>query len=438
MPQLAPRPWVPAASESLVQHLAARTQAQSAAAQVAQIEQLVADNHRLHDVRGLNLNPATNVMNPAAEALLARGLGTRASLGYPGDKYEVGLDAIEQIEVMAAELAAEVFGARFAEVRVASGALANLYVFMATCRAGDTLIAPPPDIGGHVTHHRAGAAGWFGLNTVSAPVDAARYSIDIDALRRLAHEVKPRLITAGGSLNLFQHPVADLRAVADEVGALLMFDAAHLSGMFAGRAWKNPLDEGAHVMTMSTYKSLGGPAGGLVVTNDAGLAQQLDAIAYPGLTANFDAGRVAALARGLIDWKVCGSDYARSMQATARALAEALHGWGLPVYQMARGATESHQFALEAASLGGGQHAARRLAQAGLLSCGIGLPLAPVEGDNNGLRLGVPEIVRLGMGAADMPALAGLIQRALASDPCAVADDVAAFRAQFSGVHYVV
>ncbi|MCB2037226.1 MAG: hypothetical protein KDF56_10025, partial [Ottowia sp.] len=186
-----------------------------------------------------------------AEALLARGLGTRASLGYPGDKYEVGLEAIEQIEVMAAELAAEVFGARYAEVRVASGALSNLYVFMATCKAGDTLIAPPPDIGGHVTHHQAGAAGWFGLYTVNAPIDAARYSIDVDALRRLAHDVKPRLITTGGSLNLFEHPVADLRAIADEVGATLMFDAAHLSGMFAGRAWKNPLDEGAHVMTMS-------------------------------------------------------------------------------------------------------------------------------------------------------------------------------------------
>ena len=128
MPQLAARPWVPRAPEARVQTLAERTQAQDATALIAQLDALVAGNHRIHDVQGINLNPASNVMNPAAEALLARGLGSRASLGYPGDKYEVGLEAIEQIEVMAAELAAEVFDARYAEVRVASGALSNLYV----------------------------------------------------------------------------------------------------------------------------------------------------------------------------------------------------------------------------------------------------------------------------------------------------------------------
>lgn len=438
MPQLAVRPWVPAPSESTVQALAQCTEAQSATELITQLDALIADNHRIHDERGINLNPASNVMNPRAEALLSCGLGTRASLGYPGDKYEVGLEAIEQIEVMAAELAAEVFGARYAEVRVASGALANLYVFMACCSAGDRIIAPPPDIGGHVTHHRAGAAGWFGLDTIAAPIDAEGYSIDIDALRRLAHEVKPRLITAGGSLNLFEHPVAELRAIADEVGAWLMFDAAHLSGMFAGRAWKNPLDAGAHVMTMSTYKSLGGPPGGLVVTNEAQLAERLDAIAYPGLTANFDAGRVAALARGLIDWRVHGQDYARAMQDTARALAQALHALGLPVHAIGRGATDSHQLALQAARWGGGQRAARHMARSGLLACGIGLPIDPVAGDVNGLRLGVPEIVRLGMGPSDMPALARLIERALQADaPPSVADEVAAFRSRFSGVRYV-
>src|SRR5690606_34263997 len=125
----------------------------------------------------------------------------------------------------------------------------------------------------------------------------AYYSVDVDGLARLAREVRPKLITLGGSLNLEPHPVAEARAIADEVGAVLMFDAAHLCGMIAGGAWENPLDQGAHLMTMSTYKSLGGPSGGLVVTNDAGLAERLDAIAFPGLTANFDAGRVAALAR---------------------------------------------------------------------------------------------------------------------------------------------
>jgi glycine hydroxymethyltransferase len=441
MPMLSPRSWVPTASDALVQSVAAATATQAADEVDRELARLVDDNHRIHDREGINLNPASNVMNPRAEALMAAGLGPRASLGHPGDKYEMGLQAIERIEIIAAELAAEVFGARFAEVRVGSGALANLYVFMACCRPGDTIIAPPGEIGGHVTHHAAGAAGLYGLKTVPAPVQADGYTVDVDALRRLAREVRPKLITLGGSLSLFAHPVAAVRGIADEVGAVLMFDAAHLSGMIAGRAWANPLAEGAQVMTMSTYKSLGGPPGGLVVGTEAALFERIDAIAYPGLTANFDAGKTAALALGLLDWKVHGPAYAQAMQATARALAEALAARGLPVFARERGATRSHQFAIEAARWGGGQAAARRMEPAGLLACGIGLPhasVSPVAGDVNGLRLGVPEIVRLGMGPGDMAELAALIAAALTRDePQALAPQVTAFRQRFRGLHFI-
>jgi glycine hydroxymethyltransferase len=431
------RPWVNTHSEDLVQQIAAATARASSDDTDAELARLVRENRRIHDREGINLNPASNVMNPRAEALLSAGLGPRASLGHPGDKYETGLEAIERIEVIAAELAAEVFDARCAEVRVGSGALANLYVFMATCKPGDTVIAPPPDIGGHVTHHAAGAAGLYGLHTVAAPVHADGYTVDVDALRALARRVRPRLITLGGSLNLFPHPVAAVRGIADEVGAVLMFDAAHLSGMIAGRAWPNPLAEGAQVMTMSTYKSLGGPPGGLVVGSDLALFERIDAIAYPGLTANFDAGRVAALALGLLDWKEHGAAYARAMQATARALAETLARAGLPVFAAPRGGTTSHQFAVQAARWGGGQAAARRLALARLYACGIGLPLESVPGDVNGLRLGVPEIVRLGMEPAHMDELGRLIVRALEGDAAAAAPDVTAFRGRFGGLRYV-
>jgi glycine hydroxymethyltransferase len=432
------RAWVPLVCEDLVQSIATETADTDAAALAQRLDALVQQNHNIHDVESINLNPATNVMNPKAEAIMARGLGSRASLGYPGDKYEMGLEAIERIEVIAAELAAEVFGARFAEVRVGSGALANLYVFMATCKAGDTIIAPPGSIGGHVTHHAQGAAGWFGLKTVSAPVNADGYTVDVNALRVLAHKVKPKLITLGGSLNLFEHPVAQVREIADSVGAKLMFDAAHQSGVIAGKVWQQPLEQGAHVMTMSTYKSLGGPPGGLIVSNDAAMMERIDAIAYPGLTANFDAGKTAALAVGLLDWKTHGPAYAQAMQRTALALAQALDAAGMPVFAKAHGFTRSHQLAVQAARFGGGQTAAKRLRRANLLACGIGLPIAEVPGDNNGLRLGVPEIVRLGMDARDMAALAGLIVRALTQEPETVAADVTAFRAGFSGLHYMV
>jgi glycine hydroxymethyltransferase len=282
------RPWLPAAAAARIDEIEARHAHASSDAIHRRILDLVEENRTIHERDCFNLNPATNVMNPRAEAVLASGLGARPSLGYPGDKYEMGLEAIEEIEVLAARLACEVFRARHAEIRVASGALANLYAFMATCAPGDAIVAPPAAIGGHVTHHDAGCAGLYGLRVHHAPVDADGYTVDLDALRDLVRAVRPRLITIGMSLNLFPHPIAAIRAIADDVGAKVLFDAAHQCGMIAGGVFADPLAEGADLMTMSTYKSLGGPAGGLILTNDAELARRIDKIAFPGLTANFD------------------------------------------------------------------------------------------------------------------------------------------------------
>ena len=420
-----------------MQELAAATARREGEANAARIRALIDRNRVIHEQRCFNLNPATNVMNPRAEAVLAAGLGSRPSLGYPGGKYETGLEAIEEIEVICAELCAEVFQAAYAEIRVASGALANLYGFMACCRPGDVVITPPASIGGHVTHHDGGAAGLYGLRIHEAPVNADGYTVDLDGLRELARQVKPRLITIGGSLNLFPHPVADIRAIADEHDAKVLFDAAHQCGIIAGGAWPNPLEEGAHLMSMSTYKSLGGPAGGLIVTNEAAIARRLDAIAFPGLTANFDAAKSAALALTMLDWQAHGKAYAAAMIQVAKALAAALAAQGLPVFAAERGMTESHQFAIEAAGFGGGQKAAQDLYKAGFLTCGIGLPIAPVEGDMNGLRLGTPELVRWGVGEKDASTLAALVARALATDkPEELAEEVAALRAGFNRLHY--
>lgn len=440
MQSLKTQSWATAASQELITRIASQVDTKAGADVQKWIEELAQENHRLHDIEGINLNPATNILNPRAEKLLSSGMGSRASLGHPGDKYETGLGAIEQIEIITQELACEVFGSTYAEFRVPSGAIANLYAFMATTEPHDTIIAPPASIGGHVTHHKGGSAGLYRLNTISAPVDQTGYTIDIDALRKLAHEVKPKLITVGGSLNLFHHPIAQVRAIADEVGAKVLFDAAHLCGMIAGKVWPQPLVEGAHLMTFSTYKSLGGPAGGLIVTNDDEIAQKLDAIAYPGLTANFDAAKTAALGITLQDWKSVGRDYAQMMVKTSQALAQHLQNLGVNIFAADKGFTTSHQFAILAAPYGGGQTAARRMGEAGLLACGIGLPIEQVEGDLNGLRIGTPEIVRIGMKVEDMKDLAGFIARSLAInvEPKSIQREITEWRKQFSGVHYTV
>ena len=439
MAQLARRPWVPEPCEDLIQSIAQHCAESDVNSVADEISELVEQNLVIHDRECINLNPATNTMNPRAEAILSQGLGARPSLGYPGDKYEMGLEAIERIEVIAAELAAEVFGAKYAEIRVGSGALSNLYSFMATAKPGDAIIVQPADIGGHVTHHEAGAAGLYGLDIHMGPVDAQNYTVDLEGLRTLAKKVRPKLITLAGSLNLTPHPVREVREIADEVGAYVLFDAAHLCGMIAGRQWQQPLEEGAHLMTMSTYKSLGGPASGLIVTNDAELAERLDAIAFPGLTANFDVAKSAALALTMLDWKVFGEAYAKEMGESARTLAQALANEGAPVFATEHGFTQSHQFALDAVPHGGGQTLAKLLRRANILTCGIGLPLPPVEGDVNGLRIGTPEVVRWGMTAKDMPELAELMAHIIVRNetPELVRQQVVELRKKFGTLTFI-
>ncbi|MEL6794644.1 MAG: serine hydroxymethyltransferase, partial [Pseudomonadota bacterium] len=155
------------------------------------------------------------------------------------------------------------------------------------------------------------------------------------------------------------------------------------------------------------------------------------------LTANFDAAKSAALAITLADWKAVGAAYAARMVELARVFAAELDAAQVPVHRTARGATESHQFAVEAARYGGGQAASKRLREAGFLACGIGLPIAPVDGDLNGLRIGTPELARWGVTADDIPEIAALFARALTTEaPETLAAETAALRARFDKIHF--
>lgn len=431
------RSWLPDRASQRESEIRNALVGLDSAALDAKLHDAAVRNRSIHESECINLNPATNIMNPRAEALLSAGLGSRPSLGHPGEKYEMGLEAIEEIEVLTAALACRVFNAAFAEIRVGSGALANLYAFMATCAPGDAVIVPPPSIGGHVTHNTAGVAGLYGLEIHEAPIDPSTYSVDPIRLAELARKVQPKLITVGSSLNLTHHPVAALRAIADEVGARLLFDAAHLCGLIAGKAWPDPLEQGAHMMTMSTYKSLGGPAGGLILTNDDSLAERLDAIAYPGVTANFDVGTSASLALTLLDWVEFGFEYANAMTANAESLVSTLASHGLPLFQVdPEVAVPSHQFVVDASGMGGGHSAALKLRKANLLTCAIGLP----SGDGAGLRMGTPELTRIGMKESDTEALGHLIAAAFTgsdADLAGIARQVSTMRSQFRSLHYI-
>jgi glycine hydroxymethyltransferase len=423
----------------------------------AALDAELAAHERWVDHECISLIAGTNVMNPAAAKYLAHTIGSRPSLGWPGDKYETGLAHAERIEVMTTELLKRVFRCDFAEHRVASGSIANLYAYMATCEPGDTVVAFPAAFAGHVTHHAAGAAGLYRLRVLEMPMEAAAMSIDLDALRALARRERPRLMIVGGSMCLYAYPVREVRAIADEVGATLMYDAAHMSGLIAGGTFQQPLEEGAHLMTASTYKSFGGPPSGMVLTNDAAIARKLDLIAHPGLTANFDLGRTAALAAACLDLVGHGADYARACIDNARALAAALRAEGCPVFAATAGPnagrdTDSQFVAVPAAALPaaarhpkdaprgfGGTAASRLVEPANLLTTGIEIPAAPIAGDQNAVRLGTQEITRWGFEPAHMPRLASLLARAWVKgeDPRSLREEVVAWRRGFSTMRYV-
>lgn len=390
----------------------------------------------------LVLYAGTNEPNPRIARLLGSAIGSRPNLGPPGDTWNRGMVDGARMSVLADELLARLFNCRYVESRVSSGSVANLYSYFATTKPGDAILAFSDDAAGHVTHHRAGAAGLAGLEVHDLPFDPARMDVDLQTLHKSVEQIRPGLIIMAGSMCLFPYDVKGVREIADTVGAHVLYDAAHMGGLIAGGAFQQPLAEGAHLMTGSTYKSFGGPPSGMILTNDAALAERLDEIAYPGLTANFDLARQAALTIAVMDLLVYGPAYAAACIANAVSLADALTARGVAVFRPSgRGglATASQHVAIDAHPYGGGNHAAKQLEPANLLCSSIGLPLPHISGEANGIRFGTQELTRRGMGPAEMSAVADLVARVLVENEPGelVRADVVALRRAFTKLAYV-
>jgi glycine hydroxymethyltransferase len=405
-----------------------------------ELHMLVTQHEQYVDHECINLYAGTNMLNPRAATLLSSSLGSRPSLGHPGDKYNKGMVYAEHIEVMLSLLLKRLLKAQFVEHRVGSGSLANLYVYMATTQPGDAIMAFSDAAAGHPTHHSHGAAGLYGLRIFDVPFNPHTMDVDLEELAHQAERIRPKLIIIAGSMCLFPYSLRQVREIADRLGAVVMYDAAHMGGMIVGGAFQQPLAEGAHVMTGSTYKSFGGPASGFVATNEASIAERLDQIAYPGLTANFDLSRSAAMCVAVMDLLEYGAAYAKMCIANAQTLAQAMHDEGLTVHAVAgKGFTQSQHVALQAIAYGGGNHASKRMESANVLMTSISLPIAPVPNSANAVRIGTQEITRWGMTPRDMPAIARFMARVLLqNEPVAnVREDVVAFRQGFQTLSFM-
>jgi glycine hydroxymethyltransferase len=381
----------------------------SAPGVVRTVEESLRAHSRQFDEQGIVLYAGTNVLSEAARRVAHSTVGGRPSMGWPGEKYQSGLDHLDTLEVLTPALVARLVGARYAEVRSHSATMANLAVYTALTSPGDTIAVLPERCGGHTSHHSAGVPAVRGLRVVDLPYEVDAYDVDLAALPGFLERERPRLVVIGASLLLFPHRVAAIREVAGQAGAVLLYDASHMAGLVAAGRFQKPLAEGADLLTFSTYKSFGGPPGGVIATSDDELAERVSTAVFPGLTANYDAGRLAPLAVTAAEILADGGGYADQCMAAARTLAAALQDEGLDVAGADRGFTASHHVAVDVAALGGGRAAMDRLAAAGIYLSAIGLPWQRPDEPDRGLRLGTQELVRRGFGADRIRGIATLM-----------------------------
>ena len=384
-----------------------------------------------------------NIISPMVARAVNSDLHGRYAEGLPGKRYYQGCEDFDTIESLGLESARRVFSCRFANIQSTSGTVSNMAALKALAMPGDTITAVSTADGGHISHARMGAVGVRGLNLVTYPWDIDRMEPDIDAACALIRETEPQLALFGQSVFLFPTPLQEMADAAHEVGAKVMYDGAHVLGLIAGGQFQDPLQEGVDVMTGSSHKTFPGPQGGFVLSDsdDEKFHKKLNSSIFPGTCSSYHLHHVAGKVVALAEFEAFGSEYARDIVANAKSLGAALAAEGFDVLAEERGYTASHQVLTRH---GGPDSGAGRRAAATLEDAGIITNMNMLPGDTkamsgpSGLRLGVPELTRVGMGADEMQDVARFFARALIAEGeiATVKRDVIEFKSRFQTVKY--
>ena len=361
----------------------------------------------------IQLIASENFASPATMAATGSVLTNKYSEGYPGKRYYGGNMVVDQLEDLARDRICEVFGADHANVQPHAGAIANMGVYQALLEPGDTILGLSLDHGGHLTHGSPVNFSGLQYNFVSYGVTASDERIDMEEVRAKAHEHKPKLIVAGATAYPRIIDPAPFREIADEVGALLMFDAAHIAGLIAGGVHPNPMPY-VDVMTFTTHKTLRGPRGGCILSR-AEHAAAIDKAMFPGLQGGPLEHAIAAKAIAFAEvLDPSFKAYAQQVVANAAALAEALADHG---FRLCSGGTDNHLLLVDLRTFDA--ELTGKEAQAVLDDAGISLNKNTVPDDprspfvTSGVRIGTPAVTTQGMGTDEMVIVADLIARAL-------------------------
>jgi glycine hydroxymethyltransferase len=385
----------------------------------------------------LQLIASENFASPAVMEATGSVLTNKYSEGYPGKRYYGGNEVIDEVEDLARRRVCELFGAEHANVQPHSGANANMAAYLALLDAGDTVLGMRLDQGGHLTHGSPVNASGIFYDFVSYGVTASDERLDMDQVRDLAIEHRPKLIVAGATAYPRIIDPRPFREIADEVGALLMFDAAHIAGLIAGGVHPNPV-EVADVVTFTTHKTLRGPRGGCILTRTEH-AKAIDKAVFPGLQGGPLEHAIAAKAVAFAEAaRPEFAAYAGQVVANSAALAATLGGEG---FRLVSGGTDNHLMLVDLQ--GFDAELTGKEAEQVLDAAGISLNKNTVPDDprspfvTSGVRIGTPAVTTQGMGEAEMATVGRLIATALrgradAEAGAAVRDEVAALCSKFA------
>lgn len=406
------------------------------------IKAAVARNAQWRGQDCINLLAPEAPTSPGVRALLGAEIGTRAAEGHIGkvNRWFAGTRHIDEVEALCVELLKRYFRCQYADHRMCASMVGNAVVYTALSAPGDIIMSAAQPVGGHSSNRLDGPAGVMGRKIVDIPMDPDELVVDVDAFRKVALAARPPLVALGLSMTLFPQPVTEVKAVVDEWGGRLFFDAAHQLGLIGGRQFQDPLKEGADIMTGSAGKTFAGPQSGIIVWDDPTITEKVTTAVFPIWAATHQVNRVAALALATAEAIAFGEIFMAQIVKNAQALALGLDARGLPMLGRHKGFTATHQAIADTREFGRGLECARTLERANII---VNKNLIPSDSPKNwnypgGLRMGTTEMTRYGMKETEMDQIADLIARVVVrrESPEIVKEDVMALRSGFRTLYY--
>ncbi len=384
----------------------------------------------------INLIASENITSSLVKEASISDLSHRYAEGVSGCRLYEGCECIDGIEDLTVHLSKKLFNAEHANVQPTSGVVANLASFFAFTKPGDSIMAMEVPYGGHISHANVSAAGIRGLKVYTHPFDFDKMNIDAEAMKKMILEIKPKIVLLGGSLFLFPHPVEEAREAADEVGAKVMYDGAHVLGLIAGKHFQDPLKEGADLLVGSTHKTFPGPQGGIILCKDE-ISEKIDEAVFPGVVSNHHLHHMAGLGIATAEMLEFGEAYSRQIVKNAQALAQSLHELGFNVLCEDSGFTQSHQVVMDVSDVGRASELSKILESNNIILNKNLLPWDDVNrsDDPSGIRVGTQEITRRGLKESHMSEVAQYIKK-VAVDGLDLREDISHFMSQYTQVHY--